>query len=63
MPDEFVPLAERTGVIGDLTNSVLAAALKQMKQWNEEGLRLSCAINLPPTLVTDLSFPIELRRC
>ena len=57
MPDEFVPLAERTGVIGDLTNSVLAAALKQMKQWNDEGLRLSCAINLPPTLVTDLSFP------
>jgi EAL domain-containing protein (putative c-di-GMP-specific phosphodiesterase class I)/CheY-like chemotaxis protein len=57
MPDEFVPLAERTGLIGDLTNSVLAAAMKQMKQWNEEGLRLTCAINLPPTLVTDLSFP------
>jgi EAL domain-containing protein (putative c-di-GMP-specific phosphodiesterase class I)/CheY-like chemotaxis protein len=57
MPDEFVPLAERTGVIGDLTNSVLAAALKQMRQWNDEGLRLACAINLPPTLVTDLSFP------
>jgi EAL domain-containing protein (putative c-di-GMP-specific phosphodiesterase class I)/CheY-like chemotaxis protein len=57
MPDEFVSLAERTGVIGDLTNRVLAAALKQMKQWNDEGLRLSCAINLPPTLVTDLSFP------
>jgi EAL domain-containing protein (putative c-di-GMP-specific phosphodiesterase class I)/CheY-like chemotaxis protein len=57
MPDEFVPLAERTGVIGDLTNSVLAAALKQMRQWNDEGLRLTCAINLPPTLVTDLSFP------
>jgi EAL domain-containing protein (putative c-di-GMP-specific phosphodiesterase class I)/CheY-like chemotaxis protein len=57
MPDEFVPLAERNGVIGDLTNSVLAAALKQMRQWNDEGLRLACAINLPPTLVTDLSFP------
>jgi EAL domain-containing protein (putative c-di-GMP-specific phosphodiesterase class I)/CheY-like chemotaxis protein len=57
MPDEFVSLAERTGLIGELTNSVLAAAMKQMKQWNDEGLRLACAINLPPTLVTDLSFP------
>jgi EAL domain-containing protein (putative c-di-GMP-specific phosphodiesterase class I)/CheY-like chemotaxis protein len=57
MPDEFVPLAERSGVIGDLTNSVLAEALRQMKQWNDEGMRLACAVNLPPTLVTDLSFP------
>jgi EAL domain-containing protein (putative c-di-GMP-specific phosphodiesterase class I)/CheY-like chemotaxis protein len=57
MPDEFVPLAERTGVIGELTSQVLAHALKQMRHWNDEGLRLTCAINLPPTLVTDLSFP------
>jgi EAL domain-containing protein (putative c-di-GMP-specific phosphodiesterase class I) len=57
MPDEFVPLAERSGLIGDLTNAVLAAALKQMRIWNDQGLRLSCAVNLPPTLVTDLSFP------
>ncbi len=57
MPDEFVPLAERTGVIGDLTSAVLGAALAQMADWNEQGLRLSCAVNLPPTLVTDLSFP------
>jgi EAL domain-containing protein (putative c-di-GMP-specific phosphodiesterase class I)/CheY-like chemotaxis protein len=57
MPDEFVSLAERTGLIGELTNSVLAAAMRQMREWNDEGLRLACAINLPPTLVTDLSFP------
>ncbi|HUL83523.1 MAG TPA: EAL domain-containing response regulator [Gammaproteobacteria bacterium] len=57
MPDEFVPLAERSGAIGDLTNSVLASALKQMRAWNDEGLKLTCAVNLPPTLVTDLSFP------
>jgi EAL domain-containing protein (putative c-di-GMP-specific phosphodiesterase class I) len=60
MPDEFVPLAERSGAIGALTNSVLAAALKQMRAWNDEQLRLTCAVNLPPTLVTDLSFPDRL---
>jgi len=57
MPDEFVPLAERSGAIGDLTNSVLAAALRQLRAWNEDNLKLTCAVNLPPTLVTDLSFP------
>jgi EAL domain-containing protein (putative c-di-GMP-specific phosphodiesterase class I) len=57
MPDEFVPLAERVGAIGDLTSSVLGAALKQMRAWNDEDLKLTCAVNLPPTLVTDLSFP------
>jgi EAL domain-containing protein (putative c-di-GMP-specific phosphodiesterase class I)/FixJ family two-component response regulator len=60
MPDEFVPLAERSGAIGELTNSVLAAALKQMRAWNDEGLKLTCAVNLPPTLVTDLNFPDRL---
>jgi EAL domain-containing protein (putative c-di-GMP-specific phosphodiesterase class I) len=57
MPDEFVPLAERTGAIGDLTSSVLGAALAQVRAWNDEHLKLSCAVNVPPTLVTDLSFP------
>jgi len=57
MPDEFVPLAERTGAIGDLTSSVLTAALAQVRAWNDEHLKLTCAVNLPPTLVTDLSFP------
>ena len=57
MPDEFVPLAERTGAIGDLTSSVLTAALAQLRAWNDEHLKLTCAVNVPPTLVTDLSFP------
>jgi EAL domain-containing protein (putative c-di-GMP-specific phosphodiesterase class I)/CheY-like chemotaxis protein len=57
MPDEFVPLAERTGLIGDLTNVMLAASLRQLNEWQQQGLQLNCAVNLPPSLVTDLSFP------
>jgi EAL domain-containing protein (putative c-di-GMP-specific phosphodiesterase class I)/CheY-like chemotaxis protein len=57
MPDEFIPLAERSGLIGDLTNTMLAAGLKQIRAWQQQGLRLTCAVNLPPSLVTDLSFP------
>jgi EAL domain-containing protein (putative c-di-GMP-specific phosphodiesterase class I)/ActR/RegA family two-component response regulator len=57
MPDEFIPIAERSGLIGDLTAVVLAQALHQLRDWNNQGLRLRCAVNLPPSLVTDLSFP------
>jgi EAL domain-containing protein (putative c-di-GMP-specific phosphodiesterase class I) len=57
MPDEFVPLAERTGLIADLTSRVLDAALKQVRLWNDARLKLTCAVNLPPTLVTDAKFP------
>ena len=57
MPHEFIPLAEQTGLIGDLTNVMLNAALRQVRAWREQGLRLNCAVNLPPSLVTDLSFP------
>jgi EAL domain-containing protein (putative c-di-GMP-specific phosphodiesterase class I) len=57
MPDEFMPLAERTGLIGALTNRVLDIALKQVREWNGAGLKLSCAVNLPPALVMDPTFP------
>jgi EAL domain-containing protein (putative c-di-GMP-specific phosphodiesterase class I)/CheY-like chemotaxis protein len=57
MPSRFIPLAERTGIIADLTTAMLNAALRQLRAWQDEGLHLSCAVNLPPGLVTDLSFP------
>jgi len=60
MPHEFIPLAEQTGLIGDLTSAMLEAALRQLKAWQERGLRLTCAVNLPPSLVTDMRFPDRL---
>jgi len=57
MPTRFIPLAERTGLIADLTSTMLNAALRQVRVWQEQGSRLTCAVNLPPSLITDLSFP------
>jgi EAL domain-containing protein (putative c-di-GMP-specific phosphodiesterase class I)/CheY-like chemotaxis protein len=57
MPNEFIPLAEHTGLIADLTSTMLNAALRQVRAWQEQGLKLTCAVNVPPSLVTDLSFP------
>jgi diguanylate cyclase len=46
MPGEFIPLAERTGLIGPLGNWVIEAACKQARAWRDKGLRMRVAINL-----------------
>lgn len=45
-PDEFIPLAERTGLIRPLTTYVLNQSLQQLHQWQQTGLNLRLAINL-----------------
>ena len=57
MPDEFIPLAESSGLIALLTEQVLGQALRQLREWNDAGLALKCAVNLTPSLVTDLDLP------
>jgi diguanylate cyclase len=46
MPADFVPLAERSGLIGPLGNWVIEAACKQARAWRDKGLRMRVAINL-----------------
>jgi diguanylate cyclase len=46
MPGDFVPLAERAGLIGPLGNWVIEAACKQARAWRDKGLRMRVAINL-----------------
>src|SRR5919108_4424985 len=45
-PDEFIPVAERTGLIIPLTLWVLHQALIQCRTWNTMGLDVSVAVNL-----------------
>jgi len=46
VPDQFIPIAERTGLIIPLTLWVLQQSLLQCRQWNEMGLDISVAVNL-----------------
>ena len=47
-PDEFVALAERAGLIFDLTSHVLAGVARQWRAWTDRGLHLGIAVNLSP---------------
>ena len=45
-PEEFVPIAEQTGLIVPLTRWVLAASMRQVQSWQSQGYELSVAVNL-----------------
>ncbi len=45
-PDEFIPLAERTGLIRPLTTFVFNQALQQLSAWQKTGIHIRMAINL-----------------
>ena len=46
MPDAFIPLAERSGVIRLLTAWVLDTAIAQCRAWRQEGVDVAVAVNL-----------------
>jgi len=45
-PQEFIPLAERTGLIKNVTQWVLTNALQQLIHWHNQGLDASVAVNI-----------------
>jgi CheY-like chemotaxis protein len=47
-PDQFIPLAEREGLIAPLTITVTEQALARAAAWRAHGLSLSMAVNLSP---------------
>ena len=57
LPDDFIPLAQQTGLIKPLTLYVVSEALKQSSAWQREGITLSVAVNLSMRNLLDLEFP------
>jgi len=55
-PDDFLPLAEQSGLIKPLTEWVLNDALRQCRLWLNEGLALQVAVNVSVTDIQDLAF-------
>jgi EAL domain-containing protein (putative c-di-GMP-specific phosphodiesterase class I) len=56
-PNDFVPIAERTGLIKPLSRFVLAASLDQCKAWNAAGYDLHVSVNLTIPDLLDLELP------
>ena len=60
LPDEFIPLAERCGLIRPLTMQVLETALVSCATWRRDGHELSIAVNLSPQSLADPTLTDEV---
>jgi EAL domain-containing protein (putative c-di-GMP-specific phosphodiesterase class I)/GGDEF domain-containing protein len=47
-PGQFIPLAERTGLINRLTEWILPAALDVQVRWRQQGIYVTTSVNLSP---------------
>jgi diguanylate cyclase (GGDEF)-like protein len=60
-PDEFLPQAERYGLMRQLTTCVLSIALDQIKEWQRAGLDTTVAVNISASNLLDVELPEQIR--
>ncbi|MDO8412904.1 MAG: EAL domain-containing protein [Gallionellaceae bacterium] len=61
-PDEFIPVAEKNGLIKPLTRAVLEMALQQSTEWHNRNLRIPIAINISAINIQDQTFPDQVEK-
>ncbi len=59
-PDQFIPLAERSGLINLLSMWVLKTALHQVADWKRMGLVMPVSVNLSARDLIDVRLPDEI---
>lgn len=59
-PDEFIRLAEHSGLIAQITDWITEQVLAQLAQWQQQGLRIKVAINLSANDLTNPELPNRL---
>ena len=60
-PDEFIPLAEHTGLIRPLTSWALQEAIGQARRWLDDDCPVPVAVNLSARDIIDLRLPDEIK--
>jgi EAL domain-containing protein (putative c-di-GMP-specific phosphodiesterase class I) len=61
-PDEFIPIAEQTGFIREITDWVMRKSLEQVGQWLRQGLEVSAAVNVSAFDLHDRQLPDRVQR-
>jgi diguanylate cyclase (GGDEF)-like protein len=57
MPDRFIPLAERSGLIRSLTMFAVETSLAQARAWRDAGIELTVSVNLSTRDLIDVGLP------
>jgi EAL domain-containing protein (putative c-di-GMP-specific phosphodiesterase class I) len=62
LPDDFLSLAEQTGLMRQITRFVIDEALRQLSVWWRMGIRVHCAVNVSARDLYDRGFADLLKR-
>jgi diguanylate cyclase (GGDEF)-like protein len=57
MPDVFIPLAEQTGLVGELTYSAITQALRDCRTWLDVVPGIGVSVNLSPRRLLEPDLP------
>lgn len=60
-PDQFIGLAEESGLIEPLTKEVIRLAVEQSQHWQANNINISVSINVSAKNITSLSLPEQLK--
>jgi diguanylate cyclase (GGDEF)-like protein len=60
-PDEFIPVAEQTGLIETLTTFVLRVSLEELRRWRDDGFEFDMAVNVSARSLFDTEIVDRLR--
>jgi len=55
-PDVFIPVAEKTGLICEITRWVVKDVARQMSEWKQQGIALKVAVNISTRDLLDKSI-------
>ncbi|MGZ5212690.1 MAG: sensor domain-containing protein [Actinomycetota bacterium] len=59
-PGEFIPLAEEIGLIEPIGDWVMHEMCRQLRAWNDAGIRLTVGFNVSPRQLWSARFPEKL---
>lgn len=62
LPEEFLPAAERAGLMRTVANRTINLALEQVRSWSDQGIPLTVAVNLSTTNLLDLDLAVTIER-
>jgi diguanylate cyclase (GGDEF)-like protein/PAS domain S-box-containing protein len=61
-PDQFIPVAEETGLVVPLGEWVIDEACRQLAAWDAEGLHVSVGVNLSALQIGQPDLPVVVER-
>jgi len=61
-PNDFIPLAEKSGLMAELTQEVISLAIKQSNKWKKQHFSCQISVNISAQNITSLDLPEHLSK-